>query len=292
MIGFLNVYKPSGITSNAVVQKIKKKFHIDKIGHMGTLDPLACGILPIAIGKATRLFDYSLDKKKRYTAIFDFGYTTDTLDIEGEKSKENGVVPTIDQIEDSFKHLIGEYEQIPPIYSAKCVNGRRAYDLARAGIDFELKPQKVIIYNIEILEKVSDFQYKFDIECSSGTYIRAIARDIAELCGTYGCMSYLERTETGVFKKDSSVKLEDLMNYDNCEKFLISPLEAFANFALCNIDEKIKIDLLNGKKQKWNAFEKPTFVVCNNELLGVARCNCNELILDTFLYEKKEENND
>ena len=163
MLGFLNIYKPSGITSNAVVQKIKKRFHIDKIGHMGTLDPLACGILPIAVGKATRLFDYSLDKKKRYTAIFDFGYTTDTLDIEGVKTNESQVVPNIEQIKLAMTKLIGEMDQIPPLYSAKVVNGRRAYDLAREGVAFELKPKKITIYNIDLIEQISEYQYKFDI---------------------------------------------------------------------------------------------------------------------------------
>ena len=288
MLGFLNIYKPSGITSNAVVQKIKKKFHIDKIGHMGTLDPLACGILPIAVGKATRLFDYSLDKNKRYTAIFDFGYSTDTLDIEGVKEKECGVIPTIEQIKSAMHKLIGEIDQIPPLYSAKVVNGRRAYDLAREGIQFELKPKKITIYDIQLIEQVSDYQYKFDIECSSGTYIRAIARDMAELCGTYGCMSYLERTETGVFTLGTAIKLEDLLEQSSCEEFIISPVDAFKNFGTYCVDEKTKLDLINGKRPNADIFEKPTFVLCFDELLGVARTNSQELILDTFLYEQKE----
>lgn len=292
MLGFLNIYKPSGMTSNAVVQKIKKKFHIDKIGHLGTLDPLACGVLPIAVGKATRLFDYSLDKKKRYTAIFDFGYTTDTLDIEGAKTHESSIIPNFEQINFAITKLIGDVDQIPPLYSAKVVNGRRAYDLAREGIEFELKPKKITIYEINIIEQVSDYQYKFDIECSSGTYIRAIARDLAELCGTYGCMSYLERTETGVFKKDTAIKFEDLLAKNICDDCIISPVEAFSNFNICNIDENTKIDLLNGKRPNWNIFTEPTFITCNDQLLGIAKCNCNELILDTFLYKQKEEKND
>ena len=288
MLGFLNIYKPSGITSNAVVQKIKKRFHIDKIGHMGTLDPLACGILPIAVGKATRLFDYSLDKKKRYTAIFDFGYTTDTLDIEGVKTNESQVVPNIEQIKLAMTKLIGEMDQIPPLYSAKVVNGRRAYDLAREGVSFELKPKKITIYNIDLIEQISEYQYKFDIECSSGTYIRAIARDIAELCGTYGCMSFLERTETGVFKLDNSIKLDDLLEKSNCDDCLISPVDAFKNFDIYRVDDKTKVDLINGKRPSTTPFDKPTFIMFHDELLGIARTNSTELILDTFLYEQKE----
>lgn len=288
MLGFLNIYKPSGITSNAVVQKLKKKFHISKIGHLGTLDPLACGVLPIAVGKATRMFDYSLNKTKRYTAIFDFGYTTDTLDIEGVVTQENGIIPNKQEILEASKKLLGSIDQIPPLYSAKCVNGRRAYDLAREGIAFELKPKNITIFQLDMLEKISENQYKFDIVCSSGTYIRAIARDLGELCGTYGCMSYLERTETGTFAKDNAIELDKLLEEDICVNYLISPIDAFNNFDVFEVNREIMIDLLNGKKPKCLAFSKPTFVICKGEIIGVAKCNVNELIIETFLYEQKD----
>ena len=288
MIRFLNIYKPSGITSNAVVQKLKKKFHISKIGHMGTLDPLACGVLPIAIGKATRMFDYSLNKTKRYTAIFDFGYTTDTLDIEGVITNENGKIPTQEELLEVSKKLLGSIDQIPPLYSAKCVNGRRAYDLAREGVEFELKPKNITIYQLDLIKKISDNQYKFDIVCSSGTYIRAIARDLGELCGTYGCMSYLERTETGTFLKDNAIELDKLLDLNSCDDYVISPVDAFNNFDRFEVNKDIMIDLLNGKKPKCLTFVNPTFVMCGDEIIGVAKCNTNELIIDTFLYEQKE----
>ncbi len=288
MLGFLNIYKPSGITSNAVVQKLKKKFHIAKIGHLGTLDPLACGLLPIAIGKATRMFDYSLNKTKRYTAIFDFGYTTDTLDIEGTVIKDNGPIPSEQDLVIASNKLLGNIDQIPPIYSAKCVNGRRAYDLAREGIEFELKPKTITIYELKLIEKITETQYKFDIICSSGTYIRAIARDIADLCGTYGCMSYLERTETGVFTKDTAIELSKLLEEEEFENYLISPLDAFNNFAKFEVSQDVMIDLLNGKRSKCEPFLEPTFVICNNEIIGIARCNTDELMIETFLYKQKD----
>ena len=288
MLGFLNIYKPSGITSNAVVQKIKKRFHINKIGHLGTLDPLACGVLPIAIGKATRMFDYSLNKTKRYTAIFDFGYTTDTLDIEGVVTQSNGSIPTKQDLLDASLKLIGSIDQIPPLYSAKCVNGRRAYDLAREGIEFELKPKNITIYQLDLIEQVSEKQFKFDIVCSSGTYIRAIARDLGDLCGTYGCMSYLERTETGTFTKETSIELDKLLECDTCENYLIEPTKAFNNFDIYEVTNEIKLDLLNGKRPKCKQFEIPTFIVCGSEIIGVAKCNTQELMIDTFLYEQKD----
>ena len=186
MLGFLNIYKPSGITSNAVVQKIKKKFHIDKIGHMGTLDPLACGILPIAVGKATRLFDYSLDKKKRYTAIFDFGYSTDTLDIEGVKEKECGVIPTIEQIKSAMHKLIGEIDQIPPKYSAKCIDGKRGYQLARKGVEFELAPKKVTVLSAECLRQTDEDEFEFTMPLLVGENPDNIITELYENNTTQG----------------------------------------------------------------------------------------------------------
>ena len=289
MLGFLNIYKPSGMTSNAVVQKIKKKFHINKIGHMGTLDPLASGILPIAIGKATRLFDYSLNKTKRYTAIFDFGYTTDTLDTTGEKTNHSGYIPTTDEIIIATKQLIGEIDQVPPQYSAKNINGMRAYDLARKGVNFELKPKKIKIFKLDIIEQVSDYQFKFDIVCSSGTYIRAIARDLANCLDTYACMSFLERTETGNFKLDTSIDLENMINGDkDINNYIISPLDVFANFDKIEINDTTFYDLINGKRPKFSILTNDTFVIHKGELVGIAKKNSEELILETFLYETKE----
>ena len=277
MLGFLNVYKPSGLTSNTVVQKIKKKFNIKKIGHMGT---------PIAIGKATRLFDYGLDKTKRYTAIFDFGYTTDTLDIEGNITNENGKVPTSEDLKSVLHNLIGNINQIPPIFSAKNVNGVRAYDLARKGIEFKLKPKEIIIYKLDLIEQVSENRFKFDIVCSSGTYIRAIARDIANLLNTYACMSYLERSQTGIFNIETSINLDDLINTDNkLEDIILSPIDVFSNFDILNVDINTFKDLINGKKPKISEIKNNTFVVFENKIVGVSKPQKDYLHLDTFLYE-------
>ena len=271
MLGFLNVYKPSGMTSSAVVQKLKKKFHIDKIGHMGTLDPLACGVLPIAIGKATRLFDFSLNKKKRYIAIFDFSYTTDTLDSTGKVEKTCDKIVTIDKILEVLPNCIGNISQVPPNFSAKNVNGRRAYDLARSGIEFELKPKNVVIYNINCLEQISSTQFKFDIECSSGTYIRSIVRDLANLLGVVGCMVFLERIETGEFSLSSAINLEEILDCNDLKKFLISPTNAFYNVPCFNIDKTQLINILNGKKFKIQKFNVPTFILFEDKIVGLAK---------------------
>ena len=193
MIGFVNVNKPSGISSSKVVSICKKIFNTKKIGHMGTLDPLAEGVLPIAIGKATRMFDYFLDKHKEYVAEFTFGMTTDTLDAEGNIIEKCDYIPTKEKIIEILPSLIGVIDQIPPQYSAKKVNGRCAYDLARAGQIVDLKPKRIEIYDIKLLE-VKDNKFTFLIECSGGTYIRSIARDIATLVNSKAYMSKLIRT--------------------------------------------------------------------------------------------------
>ena len=286
MLGFLNIYKPTGMTSNAVVQKIKKRFKISKIGHMGTLDPMACGVLPIAIGKATRLFDYSLNKTKRYTAIFDFGYTTDSLDITGaETNRDNKLVEEQDIINACSK-LIGKIAQIPPNFSAKHINGKRAYDLARDGIEFKLNPKDITIYQLNLMEKLDINRFKFDILCSSGTYIRSIARDLGELLGTYGCMSFLERTETGEFNKETAIDIDKLLaDYTGLEDCLLSPLEVFKNVPQYVVDDNVLKNILDGKKVKIKLFEKETFIINNNKIVGIAMPNEEYLKLSVFLYE-------
>lgn len=205
--GFINVNKPSGITSASAVNKIKKLVGAP-CGHLGTLDPLASGVLPVGIGNSTRLFDYFLNKRKTYEAEFTFGLTSDTLDIEGALEYK-GRVPDKKEIENVIPSLVGEIDQVPPKYSAKSVNGVRGYDLARRGKDFVLPPKRVNIYSIELLS-FKENRGKFKIECGGGTYIRSIARDMAEALGAFAVMSALKRTKSGVFTIESSIELNCL----------------------------------------------------------------------------------
>lgn len=285
MIGFLNIYKPSGITSNAVVSKVKKILKIKKVGHMGTLDPMACGILPIAIGKATRLFDYCLSKTKTYIAIFDFGYTTDSLDVTGNITDRDETLVSLGDIKEVLPSFIGKINQIPPKFSAKNINGRRAYDLARDGIEFELKSSEIEIKNIEVLEQVDLNRFKFKIYCSSGTYIRSIARDIATKLNTYGCMRFLERIETGNFDLSTSINYDDLSE-DKIYKNIISPLKVFENFDIIKLDkESIKI-LKDGKTLPYNYINNNSFILCNDKIIGVVRKDKDYLKIDTYLEEE------
>lgn len=208
MTGFLNIDKPEGSSSAWVVNKVK---HLSAFpcGHFGTLDPFASGVLPVGVGNATRLFDYFLTKEKTYRAVFRFGATTDTLDTEGEV-KRGGDVPALTAVEAVLPRFHGEIEQIPPIYSAKSVNGERGYKLARRGEDMILPPRKVRIFSISCTGQVSEDEFGFEICCGAGTYIRALARDIASSLGTLGYCTSLRRTASGPFKEDTAISVEML----------------------------------------------------------------------------------
>ncbi len=219
MTGFIIIDKKTGVSSAWEVNIIKKLTQTP-CGHMGTLDPMASGVLPVAIGNAARLFDYFLDKRKIYEAQFVFGSDSDTLDTTGKISKSDGYVPSEDEIERVLPEFCGEIMQVPPKYSAKNVEGKRSYQLARAGIDFELSPKKVNIYSVKLKGRVSEDSFSFIIECGGGTYIRSVARDLGERLGTCAIMSSLKRIQSGVFTLENAVQSEKL-TAENIEKHII-----------------------------------------------------------------------
>lgn len=236
MTGLLNVYKAEGASSAAAVNRIKRIAGVS-CGHMGTLDPLACGVLPVGVGNATRLFDYFLEKKKVYKARFRFGVTTDTLDREGTPFGE-GRIPSADELTEAVKDFLGEIDQIPPRYSAKSVNGRRGYELARAGEAFTLTPKRVKIEEFRLIGQTSSDEFSFQITCGGGTYIRSLARDLAAACGTVAYMSFLERTQSGPFTADSAVPLEELSS-ENLIEYLIPTESVLPYPVLCDCDPHV-----------------------------------------------------
>ena len=244
MKGFINIYKPAGISSAAVVSAVKKKFHVP-CGHMGTLDPMAEGILPVGLYKTTRLFPYLLNKDKRYVARFKFGVTTDTLDVTGEVTERTGVVPDERTIISVLPRFIGEIEQIPPKYSAKCVDGKRGYQLARQGVSFELAPKIVTVNDIKLTRKTADDEYEFVIACKGGTYIRSLARDIGVASGTVAVMSALARVKSGAFDESNSVTLDDFRNSDTPEAFIIPP-DSVVDFEKLTLTQAQATKILNG----------------------------------------------
>ena len=245
--GFFNVGKPSGITSSTVVNKCKWLTGV-ACGHMGTLDPLASGVLPVGVGNATRLFDYFFEKEKEYIAEFTFGVSSDTLDSTGELVY-GGDIPTQTDIEKVLPAFIGDIAQMPPKYSAKSINGRRGYELARAGIEFELKPKTVKIFGVELLGKAErENAFLFKIHCGGGTYIRSIARDIAEKLGTNAVMSALRRTKSGFFTIENTIPfslLEQDLSVSELEKYLI-PTESVLPFERLVLQGKNTERIFNG----------------------------------------------
>lgn len=232
------------MSSAYAVGGVKKKFN-SPCGHMGTLDPMAEGVLPVGVGKASRLFQYLLDKQKTYVARFIFGKTTDTLDVTGSVTDTTSIVPDISAIRAVLGEFIGEIDQVPPKYSAKCIDGKRGYQLARKGVEFELAPKKVVIDGIQCLGQVGENEYEFRIDCKGGTYIRSLARDIAISCGSLGVMSKLTRSACGIFNLENGVSVEEFMKEPNAEKFLI-PADEAVNFTKLVLEEKDALKILNG----------------------------------------------
>lgn len=287
MIGFLNVYKPQGMSSAAVVGKIKKKFNLKKVGHMGTLDPLACGVLPIAVGKATKMFDYFLNKKKTYIVNCEFGYETSSLDLGTEKINETSFVPTLEDVIKATKSFLGKIKQQPPIYSAKKIDGKKAYELARDGKDVVLKDVEVEIFKFDCLSQINNTTFKFEIECSSGTYVRSLIRDLAYKLNTYATVVFLERTKTDFFDATNAIKLDDLLSSNiNLENVLIKIEQTFKNIKQVQVDNLQFDKLKNGLIIKTNlSDENNVFIMCDNKLLGVAEIKNKQIKLKTYLLE-------
>ncbi len=209
--GWLNIYKPKGLSSFAVVKKIKQKFNLSKIGHGGTLDPLAEGVLPIGIGKATKLIPFINSQIKEYEFEIKWGSQTSTDDLEGEIIKTSSNIPSLQKINREFKKSIGKLFQKPPKASAVKINGKRAYKLLREKKDFETKPKTVFVYSLKILNNNKNLITKVAIECSKGFYIRSFARDIAEKLNTKAHIHSIKRTKVGKFELINANLLDDLL---------------------------------------------------------------------------------
>ena len=208
--GWINLYKPKNISSFKAINKIKKKFLLKKIGHAGTLDPLAEGILPVAIGKATKLISFVNNDIKEYYFTVSWGIQTSSDDSAGEILNRSKVLPELKQIEKIKNNFLGTLSQVPPKVSAVKINGQRAYKLVRIKKDFSISSKDVFVKKIEVLNHKID-KTSFSIECGKGFYIRSFARDIATQLGTLGHISSLERVKVGNFTRETSILLDDLL---------------------------------------------------------------------------------
>lgn len=280
--GIINVLKPAGMTSNAVLCEIKKKLRPNKIGHLGTLDPSGTGVLPVCINKATKLFDYYLKKDKQYRAIFVFGKETDTLDSDGIVLNENNKRVLIQDIETVLNMFVGKIMQMPPKYSAKKINGQKAYDLARNNINFNLKPKEIEIYEISVIKEIAFNTFLFDIKCSSGTYIRSLCRDIAYKLNTVAYMGSIIRIKSGNFSIKQSIMIKDIT--ENSIVSLKKILKDKQNVFIC---DEFYDKILNGCEVKSQSQDIEECVIfCKEQLIGIGHIKNGLAKIDTFLWEK------
>ena len=206
--GWIALDKPSGITAAKVVARVKRTLNAAKAGHGGTLDPLATGILPIALGEATKTASYAMDSSKTYTFEVTWGAATDTDDSDGTVIRTSALRPARSEIEAMLPKFTGRIEQIPPDYSAIKVDGQRAYDLARAKEKLNLTPRKVEVRRFALTGLPDPDHARFEVDCGKGTYIRALVRDLAQALGTEGHISALRRTRCGAFRENKAISLE------------------------------------------------------------------------------------
>ena len=248
MNGVINIYKNTGMTSFDVVAMVRRVAKMKKVGHTGTLDPAASGVLPVCLGKATKIIDYIMENKKVYRVNLMLGRVTDTYDLEGEVLREKDASHiTKDEILNCINSFVGTIDQVPPMYSALKQNGVRLYELARQGIEVHREARKITIYSIENIKIESNDNIQMDVCCSKGTYIRSLCYDIGEKLNVGATMTALERIQNGPFTKEEAINIEDLTE-ELLEKHIISIEKALDSFEKITVNEKFGKLLRNGVK--------------------------------------------
>ena len=246
MTGLILLDKPEGKTSFGAVAAVRYLFSEKRVGHTGTLDPMATGVLPVLVGRATALSSFLLDADKEYIATFRLGVTTDTCDITGKILTENKVNVTNEQIKCALEHFTGEIEQVPPMFSALKKDGVPLYTLARKGIEVEIKKRKITVFSLKMISYL-DENNEFAVKCavSKGTYIRSLCRDVGEYLGCGATLSSLRRTKTSGYSIESCVKLETLTK-ENIKDFLVSEEDVVKHFKAVKVTKNQAIRFLNG----------------------------------------------
>ena len=287
MNGIIVINKHKGCTSHDIVYKVKKICN-EKVGHTGTLDPMATGVLPLLIGKGTLCSKYLINHDKIYRATIQLGIETDTLDAEGT------IVNTIEVSSEVFNEeyiinilntFLGKQEQVPPMYSAIKINGKKLYQYAREGKSIEVQPRNIEIYNIKLLEvNKENKQIKFEVHCSKGTYIRSLCSDISKKLGTIGHMIELQRVQVGEFNISNSVTLEQIQNNPTeFEKHLITIEDIFKDKVNINLDNKKLQLFLNGVQLNFNKEEGVYKIYNANKFIGIGCIKKNKLKRDIVL---------
>ncbi len=274
LFGFININKPVGMTSHDVVSVLRKLTKIKQIGHSGTLDPFAEGVLPVAIGKAARLIEYLKDDKE-YLATVQFGSNTATYDIEGDVTETFDKKVTAEEVKKALKYFEGEISQIPPIYSAIKVKGKKLYEYARKGEEVQVQPRKVTILRIELKDFNEENQTaQILVSCSKGTYIRSFAYDLGKLLGCGAHLTGLIRTKAGNFTIENSVRLDGLEVRTN----LINPLEVL-DYPVIELTEEEHTRILHGQFIKNKTFACVDFLILayNNSISAIGTADCDKI---------------
>ena len=288
MNGIVLINKEKNYTSHDVVS-IVKKITKSKVGHTGTLDPNATGVLPLLLGDATKISKYLINHDKEYEVVLELGKKTLTADVEGEVIEEKEVSQTIwkpEYIENILTEFIGEQEQIPPIYSAIKINGKKLYDYAREGKTVTIEPRKIKIYKIELMGFNKEAkQIQFKVNCSKGTYIRSLCEDIAKKLGTVGYMKELNRTQVGEFYIKNSVTIAELEEKikKNDLSNIISIEEIFENVNKIDLEQKFLNKYLNGVGIEQNYEDGVYKIYLNNEFIGLGMVKAQKLKRDLVL---------
>lgn len=287
--GILLINKEKEYTSNDVVQKIKHKFNLEKVGHTGTLDPNATGVLPLLVNNGTKLSKYLINHDKTYIATLKLGEKTETGDREG-KIIEKREIPELNKskVLKTLNSFIGKQEQKPPMYSAIKVNGRKLYEYARDENNelpkITVEKRNIEIYSIELINFDKDTnQIKFKVDCSKGTYIRTLCEDIAEKLGTVGHMSDLQRTRVGNFKIEESYKIEEIENIEKLENYIITFKDFFKDKETINIDPKNLELYINGGRFITNKKDGIYNIYCEEKYIGIGIVNKKRLKREIYI---------
>ena len=276
MNGWIFIDKPKNITSFDVIQKLRRILNIKKIGHSGTLDPFATGILAVALGEATKSIRY-FNPNKVYAFNIVFGESKDTDDITGKIINRSNIIPTLEEIDQCLKKFTGKLSQVPPKYSAVKVNGKRAYKLARNKEKFELKAKEVSIKSLECLGTKNSREYCFKMECSSGTYVRSIARDLGKMLGTFAYVSELRRIKIGGIEEKDIIlldKFEELVHIGVHFEVMHSIRDVLDDIPAVLIDDELSHKFQNGLSFEYHSKKSETdylLIETKNRFVGIGK---------------------
>ena len=276
MNGWIFVDKPKDITSFQVIRRLRKILNVKKIGHAGTLDPFATGVLAIAVGEATKSIHY-FKKHRSYNFNIVFGELKDTDDVTGKTIKRSPILPTKSEIDQCLKYFIGTHSQVPPSYSAIKLNGIRAYKLARKNQNFSIKPRTVNISNLECINSLNEKEYSFRLDCSTGTYVRSIARDLGIMLGTFAYVNELRRTKIGKFDEKEIIlldKLEELVHIGEHFEVMHSIKDVLDDIPAVTVNNELSHKFLNGLSFEYvNKKSKNDYLLIQtrSKLLGIGK---------------------